>query len=284
MINVELIIVGVLLGGTYAAISLGLSLVFGVLKLINMAHGYFALLSAYLAYAFLTHLSVDPFMVLPLSALLLFGVGYVLQRKALNYLTKISPDLFLIATFGIAALLENLFMLIFTPLSRALITPYSIGSINLGGVNIPQSYLIGLIGGTLMVIFLQLLLDKTFVGLAIKACSQDKVAATLMGLNPDSLYAFTMGLATSLAAVAGILMGLIFPFTPTTGTTFLIISFGAIVIGGLGSMLGTFVGGIVLGLAQVMGGSYFGVGWSLFVGFILILGFLLVRPKGLFGR
>jgi branched-chain amino acid transport system permease protein len=278
------LLIGIMLGGLYALIALGLSLVFGVMRLINLAHGDLVILSSYIAYALLTYLGLDPVIGLIISIPFMFVLGFVIQRHLLGKGFAISSETPLIIAFGISLVLQNLNQILWSPLSRGLNTSYSRMSFFVGERQFPISYLLDFVAGIVVMLALRAFLTKTYMGRAITAASQDKRAAQLMGINTNRVYGYAFAIAMGSAAVAGAFLGMTFPFTPTSGISFLTIAFGTVVIGGLGSMLGTFFGGIILGVFQTMGGYLFGAASQMLVVYVLVLLILAIRPRGLFGR
>jgi branched-chain amino acid transport system permease protein len=278
------LIMGILLGGLYILIALGLSLVFGVMKLINVAHGDLVLFGSYFAYAAMTVLGIDPILSLVIGMPLLFAIGFAIQKYLMSRAFGISMEAPLLITFGISLMLQNYQQIIWTPLSRGLTTSYSLKSFSVGGLNFPLAYLLNFIAALVVTLFFREFLRRTYLGKAINAASQDRKAAQLMGINTGRVYAFAFAIAMVTAAIAGVFLGLTFPFTPTSGVSFLIIAFGVVIIGGLGSMLGTFIGGMVLGLAQTLGGYFFGPAAQMLVVYIIVLVVLGIRPQGIFGR
>lgn len=294
------LIMGILLGGLYALIALGLSLVFGVMRLINVAHGDLVILGTYFGFFAmtgeifghrLTILGIDPILSLVVGMPLLFAIGFAIQKYLLSRAVQISMEAPLIIAFGISLIVQNACQRLWTPYSRGLTTSYALESFNVGVLNIPLVYLLNFIAALVVMLVLREFLRRTYLGKAINAASQDRRAAQLMGINTDRVYAFAFAIAMATAAVAGIFLGLTFPFTPTSGVSFLIIAFGVIIIGGLGSMLGTFLGGMILGLAQTFGGhvlSVIGVPGAAtgqyLVLYVIVLVVLAVRPQGIFGR
>jgi branched-chain amino acid transport system permease protein len=278
------IVMGILLGGLYSIIALGLSLVFGVVKEINIAHGDLVILGSYFGFVALTIIGIDPILSLIIGIPLFFGIGFVIQKYLLNRAFRISMDTTLIIAFGISIILQNTFQLVWTPLSRGLTTSYALESFSAGPIHVPLVYLLDLIVAILVMFFLRELLRRTYMGMAIRSAAQDRMAAQLMGINTNRIYALTFGISTALAAVAGVFLGLTFPFTPVSGMSFLIIALGVVVLGGLGSIAGTFVAGIAFGLAQTIGGYFFGVAAQMFVAYTMVLVVLAVIPRGIFGR
>jgi branched-chain amino acid transport system permease protein len=267
------IIIGILLGGLYVVIALGLSLVFGVMKVINVAHGTLVILGSYLAFATLSTFGIDPLLGLIIGVPVFFLLGILMEKYLLNRAVKLSADAALIIAFGIALVVQNGIQIIWTPMSRSLITDYSLESIQIGDIYIPLVYILDFVAALIVMLAIHQFLKRTYLGQAITAASQDRQTAELMGINPNRVYQIAFGIAMALAAIAGVFFGLTFPFNPTTGNALLIIAFGVIILGGLGSMVGTFIGG-----------HFFGPTGQLIVPFMMVLVVLTIRPQGLFGR
>jgi len=296
------LIMGILLGGLYILIALGLSLVFGVMKLINVAHGDLVIFGTYFAFfAFtgeilgyrLTFFGIDPILSLVIGIPLLFAIGFAIQKYLMSRAVQISMEAPLIIAFGISLIAQNICQRLWTPYSRGLTPDYAFEPLTIGGFHFPAqpAYVLDFIAALIVMLALWGFLRWTYLGKAIKATSQDRRAAQLMGINTGRVYAFAFAIAMATAAIAGVFLGLTFPFTPTSGVFFLIIAFGVIIIGGLGSMLGTFIGGMILGLAQTFGGHVFNelglpgaaTAQYLFL-YVIVLVVLAVRPQGIFGR
>ncbi|MDQ7842820.1 MAG: branched-chain amino acid ABC transporter permease [Armatimonadota bacterium] len=276
-------IMGALLGGLYALVALGLSLVFGVMKLINVAHGDFVVLGSYAAYAGMS-LGLDPILSL-LVGVPAFGVlGFLLYRFLMHRASGISAEAPLIVAFGLSIVLQNAIQIAWSPLSRGLTTSYILVSLRFGSADIPLVYLLDLVAALIVMAALDGFLRRTYLGRAVTAASQDARAAQLVGINTDTIHALAFAIATATAAIAGVFLGLTYPFTPSSGVAYLIIAFGVVIIGGLGSMLGTFLGGIILGLAQSLGGHFFGAAAQMLPVYLTVLVLLALRPQGLFGR
>lgn len=278
------IVIGILLGGLYVVIALGLSLVFGVMKVINVAHGALVILGSYLAYSALTQFGVDPILGLIVGVPVFFFMGILIEKYLLNRAVKMSADAALIISFGIALIIQNATQIIWTPMSRSLITDYSFESITIGDLSIPLVYILDFMAALVVAITIYQFLKRTYLGQAITAASQDRQTSELMGINPNRVYQIAFGIAMALAAIAGVFFGLSFPFNPTTGDALLIIAFGVIILGGLGSMVGTLLGGMIFGLSQTLGGHFFGPTGQMLVPFLMVLVVLTIRPQGLFGR
>jgi branched-chain amino acid transport system permease protein len=278
------ITMGIMLGGLYALVALGLSIVFGVMRLINVAHGDLVLLASYLAFSIMTYLGLDPILSLVIGIPGLFFIGFFIQKYLLNRAFTISMEAPLIIAFGISIVLQNVFQILWTPLSRGLTTSYTLKSFIMGDLYLPLVYLLDFFVGIIVMIFLHQFLHRTYLGKAITAASQDRGAAQLMGINTKQVYAFAFAIAMAFAAIAGVFLGLTFPFTPQSGVSFLIIAFGVVVLGGLGSITGTFIGGLVMGLAQTLGGHFLGTSAQMLIAYLIVIILLATRPQGLFGR
>jgi branched-chain amino acid transport system permease protein len=278
------LVMGLLLGGLYALIALGLSMVFGVMRLINLAHGDLVALGSYGAYALMTVVGIDPVVGLVISVPVMFFLGLAIQKYLMGRAFAISSEAPLIIAFGISLVIQNANQIAWTPLSRALNTPYSHMSFAIGARQFPLSYLLDFAAGAVVMLALRYFLTSTYLGRAITAASQDKKAAQLMGINTNRVYGYAFAIAMASAAVAGVFLGMTFPFTPTSGVSFLTIAFGTVIIGGLGSMLGTFIGGMILGIFQTLGGYFLGPAFQMLIVYVIVLVILAVRPQGLFGR
>ena len=278
------VVMGFLLGGLYALTALGLSIVFGVMKLINLAHGDIVILGSYMAYALMAYSGLDPVLSLIIGIPAMFALGFGIQKYLMGRSFGISAEAPLIIAFGISLVIQNGNQIMWTPLSRGLNTSYSLLSFHLGQLQFPLSYLLDFIAGIAVMIGLREFLSRTYLGKAITAASQDKKAAQLMGINTQRVYAYAFAISTVSAAVAGVFFGMTFPFTPTSGISLLTIAFGTVIIGGLGSMLGTLVGGMILGLVQTIGGYLLGPATQMLLVYVIILFILAFRPQGLFGR
>jgi branched-chain amino acid transport system permease protein len=275
---------GILLGGLYAVIAIGLSTIMGIVKVMNFAHGDLMILSSYLAMAFVSWLGLSPFWSFLFVVPVMYGVGYFYQRSLINRVLGKEMDPPLIVAFGVGIILQNLLMLIFTPDARTLMTGIGLKTIPLTAhLRIPVNYLLDFLISLAVIFFLYIFFQKTYLGRAIRAASDDETAARLMGVNTKAVYAHAMGISIMTAGVAGVLVGMTFTFYPHTGSEYLFIAFGVAIIAGLGSMKGTFVAGMILAVAQLFGGHFLGPGYQMVSGHVILLLVLLVKPKGLFG-
>jgi branched-chain amino acid transport system permease protein len=276
---------GLLLGGLYAIVAIGLSTIFGIVRLVNLAHGDLMILASCLSLFLISALSVSPLLTLVAIMPVMFAIGYILQRFLLNRVLGEEMEPPLLVAFGVSIILQNLMLMTFTPDARSLMSDLSLMTFSLGGnLSVPVLYLINFCIALAVIAGQHYFLQNTYMGRGIRAASDDKYAAQLMGVNTKNTYAVAMGIAVMTAGVAGVLVGMTFTFYPHSGPQYLIIAFGVVVIGGLGSMKGTFVGGLILALAQIMGARVFGPGYQLLCGYVVLLIVLAVRPQGILGR
>lgn len=279
------IIQGSLLGGLYALFAIGLSITYGVMRVVNIAHGDFIVLAAYLALVPISMLGVHPFVVVMPVAIVMFALGYFLQRALLN--RTIGPDILppLLVTFGLSILIQNGLLEIFSADSQALqVGDLSTASLQLpGGITIGVFPLMVFIVSLLLTVGVNLLFNRTTVGMSLRATSDDPATAGLMGIRSKHVYAMAMGLSFALVAVGGVLSGVRTTFTPGSGPASLLYAFEAVVIGGLGSLWGTFAGAVILGIAQAIGAEI-NAGFGVLFGHLVFLAVLIFKPTGLFAR
>ncbi|OGP55331.1 MAG: hypothetical protein A2162_06035 [Deltaproteobacteria bacterium RBG_13_52_11b] len=276
---------GLLLGGLYGIVGIGMSMIFGIVRVVNLAHGDLVILGSYLSLVTLSIFNVSPLLTLILVIPAMFLIGFFIQYYLMNRVLGQGMNPPLLVAFGLSIILQNLLLLIFTPDARALLTSISIATLPIGNfINIPVVYLVDFIGSLLTIFLLSRFFNKTYLGKAIRAASDDEGAAQLMGINTKKIYAWAMAIAGGTAAIAGVLVGMTFTFYPHTGPDYLIIAFGVVIIGGLGSLIGTFLGGLILGLAQILGAHFLGPGFQLLSGYIILLIVLAFKPTGLFAK
>jgi len=281
----DTILQGLLLGGLYALFATGLSLIFGVMRIVNLAHGDLSILAAFLAVVAVESLGLNPFVALVLVAPLMAALGYGLQTLVLNRLLGqgILPPI--LVTFGLSIIIQNGLLEIFSADSRRL-NPGGIetASVALGGqLAIGWLPLITLAVAVAILVGLQGLIGRLSVGRAFRATSDDQETAELMGIDNRRLYGLAMALSLGIVAVAGVFLGIRTTFTFASGPDRLLFAFEAVIIGGLGSLWGTLVGGAVLGVAQTVGAKL-SPGWGILTGHLVFLAVLLLRPQGLFAK
>ena len=281
----DTIVNGVLLGGLYGIIGIGLSMIFGIVRQANLAHGELMILSSYLSLVCSQLLGLHPLLTLFLVFPAMFLFGYLIQIFLLNHVMRKVLEPYLIVSFGISIILQNALLLIFTPDARTLQSKLMIKSVNAFDIlHMPLIYLVNFTFCLIVFFLLYQFMKRTYLGWAIQASSDDLSAAKLVGINPRRVYALAMGIAAVTAAISGVLIGMTFTFYPHSGTQYLIIAFGVVIIGGLGSLPGTFLGGMILGISQLIGGRLIGPGFQLLSGYIILLVVLTIRPQGLMGK
>ena len=280
----QILVNGVLLGGLYALMALGLALVWGVLRIVNLAHGSLIMLGAYVCYFLFAGLGLDPFAALPVAMLVMFAFGYLLQRGVLNMVVRAPMFDTLLITFGIDVLLTYFAQLAFTADFRAINPHYAGDNFELLGATVPVVRLAAFGIALLLTFGLWLLLMHSRVGRAIRATAQNLVAARLYGVEPRNLYAVTFGLGSALAGAAGSLYGVVSQINPYIGTGLTGKSFAIAIIGGLDNPLYVIVGGLVLGIIEALTALYVGPTYTDVASFGILVLVLILRPKGLLGR
>jgi branched-chain amino acid transport system permease protein len=281
----NIILQGVLVGGLYAMFAAGLALIFGVMRLVNIAHGDLIVLAAYLALVVTETLGLNPLLSLLLVVPLMALIGYGLQRGILN--RTLGPDLLppLLVTFGLSIIIQNGLLELFTADSRKLQAgAIEVASIPLGGgLAVGILPLIQFVVAVAVIAALQFMFYRTAIGRAFRATSDDQAMAQLVGLDNSHVFALAMAVSLAVVAIAGVFLAVRTNFDPAIGPARLIFGFEAVIMGGLGSMWGTLAGGIILGLAQAIG-AQIDPGWQLLAGHIAFLVILAVRPEGLFPK
>jgi branched-chain amino acid transport system permease protein len=280
------VVQGLLLGGLYALFATGLSLVFGVMRLVNLAHGDLSIVAAFAALVAVDQLGLNPLLTLAVVVPAMFALGYLLQRGLLNFTLRagdVMPSV--LVTFGLSVVVQNLLLEGFSADSRGLDAGrVEDASVRVGaGLAIGWFPLLTLAVAVGVLVGLQLMLSRTRLGRAFRATADDPDTAKLMGIDHRHLYALATAIALATVAVAGVFLGIRTTFTPSLGPTRLIFAFEAVVIGGLGSLWGTLAGGLVLGVAQTLG-AQLSPGWGVLAGHLVFLAVLAFRPSGLLGR
>ncbi|MDE2260306.1 MAG: branched-chain amino acid ABC transporter permease [Betaproteobacteria bacterium] len=279
----QILVNGVLLGGLYALMALGLALVWGVLNIVNLAHGALIMLGAYVGYYLFTLLNIDPFLALPLSMAVLFCVGYLLQRGILNLIARAAMFNTLLITFGIDVVLTQLAQIFFSADFRTINPSYAGSNFMVFGVTLPLVRVLAFVVALALTIALWLFLLHTRLGRAIRATAQNLGAARLYGVEPKAIYALTFGLGAALAGGAGDLYGVVSQINPYIGATLTAKSFAIAIIGGLESPLGVVVGGIFLGVVESLTALYIGPTFVDIASFGILVLVLIFRPNGLLG-
>jgi branched-chain amino acid transport system permease protein len=279
---INAIVQGVLLGGLYALLAAGLSLMFGVMRIVNLAHGALAVLAAYIGLAVVQATGVSPFLAIAVVVPIMAGVGYVLQWGIFNRALSQGGLAPLLAAFGLSVVITQLLQLSFTADSKSLPT----GDLSIASIQITPELSIGVLPlltfvvGVLVILALQLFISKAPLGRAMRAASDDPDTVKLMGIDNRQVYALSTAIALGTVGLAGMFLGIRGNFDPYYGQAMLIFAFEAVIIGGLGSLWGTLIGGVVLGTAQAIG-SQVNPSYGVLVGHLVFLLILAFRPSGL---
>jgi branched-chain amino acid transport system permease protein len=281
------IVLGLLIGGVYVAVAIGFSLVWGILNIVNLAHGALVIVGAYLTWWLFATLHLDPFLSLPLVAAGLFAFGYLLQRVLVNRVIRAPLFFTLLLTFGVNLVLVNVLLLLFKSDFRSVTPAYSGSGIGIAGVQVPYIRLAALAVALLVAAAVALVLDRTRVGTAIQAVGADRDAARLVGVDLRHVYALTFAISAACAGVAGGLISTTQAITPTAGEPYTLQAFVVVILGGLGRVSATVVGGLLFGLVETLGQTMvpgLGAGWANAIAFAILVLVLVVRPQGLLGR
>ncbi|SFU22025.1 branched-chain amino acid ABC transporter permease [Mesorhizobium sp. YR577] len=280
----DTIVQGVLLGGLYALFAAGLSLVFGIMRLVNLAHGDLIVLAAFLVLLLVTTLGLNPFVAAVIAMPVMFALGWALQFWLLN--RTLSNDILppLLVTFGLSIVIQNALLEGFSADSRRIsASELETASLQLGPISVGTMPLLTFVSAVAVIVGLNLLFYRTALGRAFRATSDDRETAGLMGIQPHRVFATATGLAMVVVTIAALYLGTRANFDPTMGPARLIYAFEAVIIGGLGSFWGTLAGGVIIGVAQTVGASI-NPEWQILAGHVAFLLVLLIWPRGLFPR
>jgi branched-chain amino acid transport system permease protein len=275
---------GVLVGGVYALIGIGLTIIFGVMRVINFAHGDLLMVGMYLTYFIFSLLHIDPFVSILVSIPLMFLFGAFLQKAFINRVLGALPQNQILLTIGLGLIMSNTAMLLFTSDYRILTTSYSSGSVKIWGLSVSEPLFISFVITAAITAFLYWFLLETDTGQAIRATAQDREAAQLMGINVKRMSVIAFGLGAALSGTAGALVSPTYYIFPQVGSAFTLKAFVIVVLGGMGSILGATLGGIVIGATESLAAAYISSGLKELVVYVLFLLVLLFRPAGLLGK
>jgi len=280
----QILVNGVLLGGLYALMALGLVLVWGVLNIVNLAHGALIMLGAYACYYLFTGAGLDPFAALPIAMVFLFVIGYLIQRYILNLVIRAPMFNTLLITFGLEVVITFLAQMIFSADFRTVNPPYAGANFVFLGATVPLARFLAFGVALALTVLLWLFLEHTRIGRAIRATAQNLVAARLYGVDPRRLYAVTFGIGAALAGAAGTLYGVVSQINPYIGAGLTGKSFAIAIIGGLDKSIYVLAGGLFLGIVEALTALYIGPTYTDVISFGILVLVLIVRPTGLLGR
>jgi branched-chain amino acid transport system permease protein len=279
----QIIILGLLLGGVYALMASGLTLIFGVMHIINVAQGAFLVLAALITWELWKTTGIDPLVTMIVTTPLMFVGGYVVYKLLLERLRDSSPSMTVLLTFGLALVIEGGMGVVTRNVFRSVTPSYFNSSYNIGPLFLPKPQVYGCLAALAVLGLLYFALTHTWMGRAIRASSQNLDAAQLVGVSATSVAALTFALGASTAGVGGSILSVLFAFFPASHYLWISRLLGIIVLGGMGSLPGAVVGALLLGIAETVTASYISLRWATVVFYLVIMAVLLVRPQGLFG-
>jgi branched-chain amino acid transport system permease protein len=284
MIYLQILANGLVLGGLYACISVGFSLVWGVLNVINILHGTFIVLGSYVAFFAYQYFGIHPFLSVGLAGAALYVVGYVVQKTMVNRVIAAPVLITLTLTFGLDLILNNAMLVAFTADYRKINLVNPLQALDIGPIFLPGDRVAAMALAMILTLLLYWLLRDTRIGRAIVAVRMDREAAALMGVDVKNVNAVTFGIGALMAGAAGALLSIIYPISPLNSSLFLGKAFVVCVLGGLGSVPGALIGGLALGIVESFGSFWFGPEHAVTISFAVLLVLLFVRPSGLLGR
>lgn len=280
----QILVSGLLIGLIYALVAVGLTLIFGVMDIVNFAHGEFLMLGMYASFWGFALFGIDPILSMPLTATLLFGVGVAVYQVIIRRIINAPMLSQIFATFGLMILFRGLAQFFWKPDHRLVSHTLVGGNVTLGSIQFGLPQLVAALGAVGVTAGLWYFLHRTRLGTALEATAIDREAATLMGINGQSMFALAWGIGAACAGIGGALISTFFPIFPEVGSNFILIAFVVVVLGGFGSIAGAFWAGIIVGVIEVVGGFVVGPEYKTAIVLSLLLLVLLVRPKGLMGK
>jgi branched-chain amino acid transport system permease protein len=282
-IFIQLLINGLLLGGAYAIISISLTLIFGVVRVVNFAHGELLMVGLYATWLITSHTGLHPYATVIPVAILLFAIGALMQRFVIQPLLTAEPHIQIFATVGVSTALLNLALMVFGADVRTVDAKVGAAAFQVGPISIVTGQLVTFVVAIIVAVGFHQLLQRTFVGRGFRALAQNRSAAALMGVNVNKAYVLVFGLGAALLGLAATLLAVQYPVFPTVGQYFVLTAFVVVVLGGLGSLPGAVVGSLFIGLIDSLAGYYVGSDLKEVVYFVIFLVILTLRPTGLFG-
>lgn len=274
---------GITTGAVYALIALGLTLIYGVLHIINFAHGASLMVALYGVYFLKEQLGIDPYLALPIMVPAMFALGYALQRCVINRASHGKDENILLVTLGLSIILENLALLFFKSDTRNIETAYTLTTVSIGPAMISLPKLVSFVGALVVSAVLLAVMRYTDLGRAIRAVAKEKHGARLMGIDVDHVYAMCFGIGLACLGAAACFLLPAYYVNPLVGNSFVLVAFTIVVLGGMGSFVGALVGGLLIGVVESIGGLYLGESLGQVGIFAIFIAVLLFRPQGLFG-
>ncbi|MEJ5201498.1 MAG: branched-chain amino acid ABC transporter permease [Anaerolineales bacterium] len=275
---------GLFTGGIYALVAIGLTMIYGVMKILNFAHGEFLMLGMYITFGMFTLFGLDPYLSIPIAAILIFCLGALIQRGVIQRILSAHPLNQIILLLGISTLIIGLVQFFLTAEPRKIHVPYETSVLEVAGLRMCIPRLVSFVASMIISGTLYIFLQRTKLGKAIRAVSQSRTAAWLMGIDVNLIYMITFGIGTAITAIAGVLLTPNYKMTPTIGQSFGVIAFVVVVLGTMGNFIGAFIGGLIIGLVEAFAGFYLGGDVKIVASMLTFILILLFKPQGLFGR
>lgn len=280
---IDIALMGICIGSVYGLLGLGLSLIFiGIRNTMNVAHGHIALLASFISFAIISTLGIDPLSSMIMVVPFAFFFGFLIQYGVFNRLIHREPPARIPLILGISLIVENTLLITFGPDPKSLGAYARYATLYIELLHIPAGYLICLFASLALMLFTYLFMTRTYIGIAIRATSEDFSCVQLFGVNYKKIFAITFALGSVLAAVSGLLLGTLFSFDPSFGSLYLNVAFSVLVIGGT-SLRGCFIGGVILALVYTFSSYFIGIAYSYFLGCVITLMVLFIKPEGIFG-
>lgn len=280
----QTLISGLFLGGIYSLVAIGLTMIYGVMGIMNFAHGEFLMIGMYITYWSFSLMGIDPYLSLPVVVVFMFIFGVLIQKGIFAQVLKSIVMNQILLTMGLSTFLIGFSQFFWGAQPRNIIVDYASAGFKVGDVIINYTRLTALVVSVLISVLLYFFLSKAKMGKAIRACSQSRRAASLMGIDVDKIYMIVMGISAALTGVAGVLMAPSYPVTPTIGGSFSLTAYVVVVLGSMGNFIGAFLGGLIIGLAEAFGGLILGSELKQLTSMAIFVIILLLKPEGLFGR
>jgi branched-chain amino acid transport system permease protein len=275
---------GIATGAVYALVALGLTLIYGVLHIVNFAHGSLLMLALYGVYFLYTLLGIDPYLALPIVVPVMFVLGYVLQRTVIATASHGREDNILLVTLGLSIVIDNLALYLWSADTRTINPSYAFDTVDLGVAFIAVPKLVSFIGALIVTGLLWLLIQRTDLGKAIRAVARERQGARLVGIDVEHIFAMSFGIGIACVGAAACLLLPSYYAHPGVGESFVVVAFTIVVLGGMGSFVGALIGGVIIGLTESLGGLFLGENLGRIGVFVIFIAILLFRPTGLFGQ
>jgi branched-chain amino acid transport system permease protein len=275
---------GIATGAVYALVALGLTLIYGVLHIVNFAHGSLLMLALYGVYFLYTLLGIDPYLALPIVVPAMFALGYVLQRIVIATASHGREDNILLVTLGLSIVIDNLALYLWSADTRTINPSYAFDTVDLGVAFIAVPKLVSFVGALLVTALLWLLIQRTDLGKAIRAVARERQGARLVGIDVEHIFAMSFGIGIACVGAAACLLLPSYYAHPGVGESFVVVAFTIVVLGGMGSFVGALIGGVIIGLTESLGGLFLGENLGRIGVFVIFIAILLFRPTGLFGQ